>query len=269
MVDVEPVDLVLRVESEVDATDVLIGFIRGHRAEDVSIGAAVGAGNKLGEVLSDSVERGCREFATEIISALRPRFTCRYRNRGSQSCSESGCSSKDPQVGSGLDGDGNGGRGSLERTGIHGEVAAELGRRRNADVAAGLRRDLPGALIGAEEEELVLEDRTADGAARNVLVILGDVRNAGRGVLVEVGGVEEGVAIELEDIAVEVVGALLDGGADDAAGVAVVLGVERAFDEVELVDGVEVRRDDEGVERDVVGVGAVDEKARTAGSGRR
>ena len=78
---------------------------------------------------------------------------------------------------------------------------------------------------------------------QNVLVILGDVRNAVPGSAVEVGGVEERVAIELEDIAVEVVGAGLDRGAHDAAGVAVVLGVERAFDQVELVDGVEIRRE--------------------------
>ncbi len=39
------------------------------------------------------------------------------------------------------------------------------------------------------------------------------------------------------------VGTLLDGGADDPAGVAVVLGVERTLDEVELVDGIEIGRE--------------------------
>ena len=58
----------------------------------------------------------------------------------------------------------------------------------------------------------------------------------------------------------DVVRTLLDRRADNAAGVAVVLGVQRAVDQRELIDGVEVRGIDEGVERDVVGVCAVDEE---------
>ncbi len=58
------------------------------------------------------------------------------------------------------------------------------------------------------------------------------------------------------------VGAFLNGGAHDAARVAVVLGVQRTFNQVELIDGVEVRRDGQRIERDVIRVGAVDQEAR-------
>ena len=57
----------------------------------------------------------------------------------------------------------------------------------------------------------------------------------------------------------KVVGALLDGGADDGAAIAVVLGVERAGDEVELPEGVDVGLDGDRVQREVVRVGAVDD----------
>jgi len=52
--------------------------------------------------------------------------------------------------------------------------------------------------------------------------------------------IQECVAVELEHIAVEVVRALLDGGTDDCSTIAVVLGVERAGDEVELLKSVDV-----------------------------
>jgi len=74
--------------------------------------------------------------------------------------------------------------------------------------------------------------------------------------------VEECIAIELECVAVELVGTLLNGGTDDAAGVAVVFGVQGAVNQVELIDRVQVGSQGEGIERDIVGI-------PTAGSERR
>ena len=149
---------------------------------------------------------------------------------------------------------------------ILGEVSVEVGLRVDRDGATGFGNNLTRALIAIKEEELVLDDGTADGGTEDVLVVLGDgvgaLTGGVEGLLQVVVRVEEGVAVELEEIAVEVVGASLEGGADDAAGVAVVLGVERTFDEVELIDGVEVGRVGEGVQRDVIGVGAIDEVLR-------
>src|SRR5580698_2281617 len=149
---------------------------------------------------------------------------------------------------------------------VFSETPVEVGLRVNGDRTTGFGNDLTGSLIAVEEEELVPDDGAADGGTKDVLVVLGDgvgaLAGGVEGLLQVVVRVEEGVAVELEEIAVEVVGALLKGGAHDAAGVAIVLGVLRTFDERKLVDGVQVGRVGESVQRDVVGVGAVDEVFR-------
>ncbi|MGH9596636.1 MAG: hypothetical protein ACRD3K_07555, partial [Edaphobacter sp.] len=59
------------------------------------------------------------------------------------------------------------------------------------------------ALISAKEEQPVMKNRAANCAAEDVLM-----KFRGRNELLKVvAGVEEGVAIELEDITVKVVGA--------------------------------------------------------------
>jgi len=120
-----------------------------------------------------------------------------------------------------------------------------------------------GALVAEEKEELVFEDGTAHGTAEDVLM----VRRRGRQArfLVVAEGVEEGVAIELEAVAMKLVGTLFDGGADNAAGVAVVFSIQGTFDEVELVDRVEVGLEGRVVQRNVIGVGAVDQVLRLLG----
>lgn len=77
---------------------------------------------------------------------------------------------------------------------------------------------------------------------------------------VEVRGVQERVAVELERVAMEVVRALLDGRGNNAARVTVILGIQRSVDQVELVDCVQARRQRDGVQRNVIGVGAVDQE---------
>jgi len=81
-----------------------------------------------------------------------------------------------------------------------GEVAGALGRGGNLrDLGDG--RVLASALVGAEEEELALEDGSADGSAE--LILLERIGAVGEVVL----GVHCVVAKELEDVAVELVGA--------------------------------------------------------------
>jgi hypothetical protein len=113
----------------------------------------------------------------------------------------------------------------ISRRSVRGKVfdkaAVEVILRVNRDGATGLRNDLTGSLIAVEEEELVLDDGAADGGTEDVLVVLGDgvgaLSRGVEGLLQVVVGVEEGVAVELEEVAVEVVGSLFECGADDAA----------------------------------------------------
>ncbi len=98
-------------------------------------------------------------------------------------------------------------------------------------------------LIREEEEELVLKDGSANRSAEDVLVECW----CGLGLLKEVARVQERVAVELEDIPVKAVGALLDRGADSRAAVSGVLGVLRTGDEVELLKSIDVRLEGDGV----------------------
>src|SRR4029078_8445588 len=78
---------------------------------------------------------------------------------------------------------------------------------------SGLVQDRP--LVVDEEEQLVLLDGTAQGGAEDVLLALG----AGGAGAVALPGirVEAAVAVELEDVALEVVGAGADDGRDYGA----------------------------------------------------
>ena len=70
-------------------------------------------------------------------------------------------------------------------------------------------------------------------------------------VLEVVSCIEEGVAIELEGVPVKAIGAGLECSVNDAAGVTVILSVQRAGDQVELADRVEIGIKPDGVERKV------------------
>src|SRR5258708_36427594 len=92
-------------------------------------------------------------------------------------------------------------------------VTGQLRRREDSNVAisgavkaAGLRDCLTCTLIREEEEELVLKDGSANRSAEDVLVECW----CGLGLLKEVARVQERVAVELEDIPVKAIGALLD-----------------------------------------------------------
>ena len=96
---------------------------------------------------------------------------------------------------------------------------------------------LPQALVVAEEERLVLDDRAADDAAELVAV---ELRLAGRR-LEESGRVHARVAQELPAAAVERVGAAAVVDVDRRAGRAAVLGAHVVGDDLELADRVRRR----------------------------
>ena len=105
--------------------------------------------------------------------------------------------------------------------------------------------NLADAFIGEEEECFVFEDGAADGAAELVFAQLGLAGRDGVGGgsdvddVEVVARVEEVVAEELEDGAVELVGAGAGDGVDDAAGFAAVFGGGVGSDDGEFLDGVD------------------------------
>ena len=117
-------------------------------------------------------------------------------------------------------------------------------RRHVRDRAAG-RCGLARALVIGEEEGLVVDDRAAGRAAELVLVER-RARQAGR-IGEEVVGVEIVVAQKLEDRAVKLIGAALDGGVDHRAGGVAELGGEVVGLDLELLYRV-----DRGDYRDAV-----------------
>ena len=132
------------------------------------------------------------------------------------------------------------------------EVAAEHGRVIHLSKAGALRDALSGSLISGEEMELISEYWPPHRTAKDILVEGADGRGeraVAIGFLQEVLRAEKGIAVELENIAVELVGSRLDCGTDDTAGVAIILGVERAIQQVELTDSVQVRRKNDVVQR--------------------
>ena len=94
-----------------------------------------------------------------------------------------------------------------------------------------------------------MEDGAADGAAVEVAAVLGFAGDGGDGGEV-VAGVEVFVAEELEEAAVEGVGAGAGGDVDDAAVEAAELGGDVVGFDGELLDGVE-----DGEEGDLAGLG--------------
>ena len=107
------------------------------------------------------------------------------------------------------------------------------------------------ALIPAEEENPVLGDRAADGAAE--LVAPQRVLRQREGVL----GIEAAVADELEEAAVDIVGARLGDDVDDGGGVVAVARGERARLDLEFLEGIRERHRQIEVGAGVVVVGAV------------
>ena len=104
------------------------------------------------------------------------------------------------------------------------------------------------------EEELVLDDGTADGGAKLVLDLdrLQQEQRVVRGesleLVVGVKRVEAGRAVVVEGVAVELVGAGLGDGVDDAAGGLAKLGRIAGDGRLELLDGIE-REDVGGADR--------------------
>ena len=106
--------------------------------------------------------------------------------------------------------------------------------------------DLAEAVVGEEEEEAVLEDGPADGAAELLLLVnrLGEKEGVavvveGLELVVGIKGVERWIAEVVEGVAVEVVGAGLRDGVDlSAGGLAELDGVIGGLG-LELLDGVD------------------------------
>ena len=110
-------------------------------------------------------------------------------------------------------------------------------------------------LIVTKEERLVLEDRAAQSATELVLL---EVRFGAAGAVVEkVIGVERVVAVELESAAAHPVGAGLDLQVDDAAERPAELGRIGRSLELELIERVDAREDDDGLQPRFVVVDAV------------
>ena len=120
-----------------------------------------------------------------------------------------------------------------ERARVAGEVALTLGGRRHQRGQVGRALLLQRALVGAEEERPVLDDRAAERAAE--LLAVQAVVDAGRE---EVVGVHRRIAQVAEAEAAEIVGARAGDGVDDRAGVAPVLGAEGVGLDRELLQGV-------------------------------
>ena len=112
------------------------------------------------------------------------------------------------------------------------------------------------ALVVGEEEGLVLEHRAADGAAELVLLELG--LGASGAVVEEVVGVERVVAVELEAAATQAVGPGLDLQVHDAAERPAEFGRVGRRLQLELVERIHAREDDDGLQPGLVVVDAVE-----------
>ena len=115
---------------------------------------------------------------------------------------------------------------------------------------------LAAALVVAEEERLVLEHRAAEGAAELILreIGLGTVR----AVVEEVVRVEGIVAVELEAAAVQLVRTGLDLQVDYATQRAAEFRGIGGGLELELVQGIDARKDHDGLEPGLVVVDAIE-----------
>src|SRR5690349_7439423 len=121
-------------------------------------------------------------------------------------------------------------RTSPRRLSRSGEITGTLRQREycHGIIATGFRLAIAISLIRQEEESLVLKDWSSESSAEKILV---ELRS---GLLEKVVRIQEGVAIKLEGISVERVGAVLDHRIHDSAGVATVFRIDRVGDEVEL-----------------------------------
>ncbi len=80
------------------------------------------------------------------------------------------------------------------------------------------------------------------------------------GFLEEIAAVEKGIAIELERIAMESVGAGFDDCIQDAAGITAVFGIDSAGDQVEFADSVGTGNYRRRIKRQIDAVRAVDQE---------
>src|SRR6266852_3199686 len=159
---------------------------------------------------------------------------------------------------------------ALDRNRVVAEAAREPGRANVPKVACPLRSRKETQLLGGgwmvetlplivkKEEQLVFDDRTADGAAEHVpaqLVSLRSVKSIFPGVRVQLV-----IAEVLPDVPVETVSARLDGGADDATLEVPELGRRVLRDEVKLLNSVWRRSKADKVVRRLVVVHAVQDK---------
>ena len=155
-----------------------------------------------------------------------------------------------------------GAEGGAER----GEVAGELGG--GGDEGGVAVRDVAnlGLLVAEEEEGVVAPDGAADYAAELIALERVDGFYA-VDVAEVVGCVEDAVADELEEIAVEGVGAGFGDGVDDSAGVSAVAGGVVGGLDAELLEGVGEGEGLIDVGVDVVIGGAVEVEAGLVGAG--
>ncbi len=212
IVNPEEGELVLGIGSEVDAANVLIVRVRKDVAEDVAIGTLIGSGNVLVQKrLRDRIEDCDGKGATIVCSASCP------RGAGGRAVGETG------DVGERA---GDGCIRELVAEHAAGDVVGEVtgtlrrGEDGGGSSTAGVGYALTETLVRTKEEELVLEDRTSERGTKEVLMVGRDQLVLGSGLRCRnigevVAGVEEGIAVELEDVAVELVGTGLDGRVDD------------------------------------------------------
>src|SRR5262249_14470205 len=136
-----------------------------------------------------------------------------------------------------------------------GEIAGPPRGRRHRRGAES-RRVLPRALVVAEEEKTLLYDRTAEGAASDVLLPL--LLRRARSIVLPGVRVEVAVPIELEGVAAELIRPRLDDARDDrAADIAGIGGVVVRFD-ADLRERVRTRLVRDAVVDGLVDVEAVD-----------
>ena len=120
---------------------------------------------------------------------------------------------------------------------------------------------LPGTLIGAEEEELVFDDGSANATTKLVtsqtVVLLGE----------KISGVQAAVAQEFESCAVNCVRAGLGDNVDRPADSVAVLSSHVVRLEVEFLNGVGIRKRQIGVQVSVIVAGAIKLIVDSSGAG--
>ena len=131
------------------------------------------------------------------------------------------------------------------------EVAARFGRGGKEDLARGNAFTDAIAFIGAEDEGFVFFDGAAESGAKLILLVIG---NDG---IEEAFGVEDFIAEEFVEVAVNLIGSGFGDDVDDRARVAAVFRVEGIGEDTKFVDGIGRRLDGRGVHKDVVSIAAI------------